>query len=287
MTTPATERKRQQMQTLVERVLAPADATQAVLVIGSVANGLARPDSDIDAIVWFEPYDPYIVPAEFIWRPSDGSYRSIFADEADRDEDAQFDLHRLDRAVWARPGHVWPEGLLSELSSAWWAYCRAPEVAAWLQARIAYPDTLRRSRLDEALPFLDQHLAGDGPRRCWETLGPLVAHNRLLAALDRLVLALHVYHSRWLPWRGREIEHLLRLPWLPEGIEALLGVAQSPPGQGWDAYAARLAALREIFDALCQRLVSAGEYGEDIVSEAFVRGHDEPGRAWLERLTKA
>jgi len=28
------------------------------------------------------------------------------------------------------------------------------------------------------------------------------------------------------------------------------------------------------------RLRADGEYGEDPVAEAFIRGHDEPGRAW-------
>jgi len=27
-------------------------------------------------------------------------------------------------------------------------------------------------------------------------------------------------------------------------------------------------------------LPDAGEYGDDVISEAFIRSHDEPGRAW-------
>ena len=280
MHTPDTERKRHELLLLVERVLAPAAATQAVLVVGSVAHGLARPDSDIDAIVWLEPYDPYIVPAEFIWRPSDGSFRSIFSQEPERAEDVQFDLHRLDLAAWAQPNHPWPEGLLAELSGAWWAYCRAPQIAERITARIEYRETLRRSRLDEALVWLDQDLAGDGPQRRWRTLGPLVAHDRLWSAYDWFVQALCAYHRRWRPWRSRELEYLLTLPWLPEDLVAHLGVLQCPPGEGLDAYVARVESLRALYAALCRRLIATGEYGEDIVGEAFIRTHDEPGRAW-------
>jgi len=279
MTTPATERKRQALLTLIERELAPAAAVQAVLAVGSVANGRARPDSDIDAVVWLEPYDLYIVPAEFIWRPSDGSFRSIFSHEAERDEDAQFDLHRLDMAVWSQPGHIWPEGFLAELSSAWWAFCRTPQIAAWVTAHTAYPETLRRNRLDEALVWLDQHLADDGPQRCWQSLGPLVAHDRLWAAYDWLVQALCAYNRRWRPWRSREMEYLLALPWLPAGLAEQIGVLQCPPGQGLDAYLAQVASLQALYDALCRHLIATGEYGEDLVSEAFVRKYNEPGRA--------
>ncbi len=280
MIATATLRKRQALLLLIERVLAPAPAVQAVLAVGSVASGLARPDSDIDAIVWLAPYDPYIIPAEFIWRPSDGSFRSIFSQEPERDEDIQFDLHRLDVAAWSRPDHIWPEGFLAELSDAWWAFCRDPQVVEWVGAHTAYPEALRRARLDEALVWLDQHLAGDGPQRRWESLGPLAAHDRLLAAYDYLIQALCAYQRRWRPWRNREMECILTLPWLPESFIERSGVLQSPPGEGLAAYLARAEALQALYAALCQRLIADGEYGDDIVSEAFIRSHDEPGRAW-------
>jgi predicted nucleotidyltransferase len=69
---------------------------QGVLVVGSVAAGTARNDSDIDAVVFFDPLDLYIVPAESIWREADGSFHSIFVDDTDIQENGlQVDLKRL------------------------------------------------------------------------------------------------------------------------------------------------------------------------------------------------
>ena len=62
----------------IERELVPEPAVQAVIGIGSIASGLARPDSDIDTIIFLDPFDWYILPAEFKWRPADGSFHSIF-----------------------------------------------------------------------------------------------------------------------------------------------------------------------------------------------------------------
>jgi hypothetical protein len=31
---------------------------------------------------------------------------------------------------------------------------------------------------------------------------------------------------------------------------------------------------------LIDRLVADGEYGDDVIGEAFIRSHNEPGRAW-------
>ncbi len=272
--------KRAALQALIERVLAPEPAVQAVLAVGSVATGRARADSDIDAVVWLDPFDAHIAPAEFVWRPADGSFRSIFSALPEAADDAQFDLHRLDLAAWREPGHVWPDGLLAELSTAWWAYTRTPAVAAWLAERIAYPAALGRRRVDEALVWLDQLLDEGRPERAWQTVGPLAAHDRLWAAYDWLAAALFACQGRWRPWRNRELEHLLALPWLPAGAPAWLEAVLTPPGERAQAYAARVAALRALYGALCAHLQASGAYGDDPVGEAFVRTHDEPGRSW-------
>ena len=68
--TAATIQKKPDLTTFLERVLVPEPAVQAVIGIGSIASGLAQPDSDIDAIIILDPLDWYIVPAEFVWRPS-------------------------------------------------------------------------------------------------------------------------------------------------------------------------------------------------------------------------
>jgi predicted nucleotidyltransferase len=280
MSTPATTVKRAAVLAFVERVLAPEPAVRGMIVVGSVAAGTARPDSDVDAVVLLDPYDAYIVPAESIWRSSDGSFRSIFADVPDRDEDLQLDLTRLDLAVWRNPEHAWPEPLVAELSAGWWAHRPDPCAAALVERRCAYPEELRRRRLDEALVQLDQILDGDGPARCWETLGPLVAHDRLLAAWETLLSALFGLNRRWRPWRSREMTALLALPWMPDGFADLVAAALAPQGEGMAAYAARTEALRALYRDLVAHLVACGDYAGDPVGEAFIRSHDEPGRAW-------
>jgi hypothetical protein len=54
-------------------------AVQAVVGIGSLASGLARPDSDIDAIVFLDPIDWYITPAEFQWCEAEHTFHGIFS----------------------------------------------------------------------------------------------------------------------------------------------------------------------------------------------------------------
>lgn len=276
----ATARKRRDLEAFVARVLAPEPAVQAVIAIGSIASGLARPDSDIDAVLFLDPCDLYIAPAEAIWRPSDGSFRSIFSAEPERDEDVQLDLQRLDLAVWGDPAHPWPEGLRAELARGWWAYCRSDAVRAAISAHTAYPDALRQIRLDEALVRLDGHLANGAPQRRWHSLGPLIAHDHLLAAYDHLIHALFAYNRRWRPWRDREMAALLALPWLPDDFAERAAVALCPPFSGEEGFTARAEALQTLFASLLARLVDDGLYGDDPVSEAFIRSHDEPGRAW-------
>jgi hypothetical protein len=63
--TSATLQKRQDLMLFIAHELVSEPAVQAVVGIGSLASGLARPDSDIDAIVFFDPIDWYITQAEF------------------------------------------------------------------------------------------------------------------------------------------------------------------------------------------------------------------------------
>jgi len=278
--TAATIRKRQDLMAFVERVLAPEPAVQAIIGIGSIATGLARPDSDIDAIVFLDPFDWYIVPAEFKWCPSDGSFYSIFAQEGKPEESIQFDLARLDLAQWADPSWDWPEGRRAELQEGWMAFDRSGQVAGLVAARTAYADPIRTARLDEAITWLDQHLSDEGPQRRWDSLGAAIAHDRLQAAYDYLVQALFAYNRRWRPWRGREMSVLLALPWLPASFADRALAASSAPSPGYAGYMARVHALRALFQDLTARLIADGEYGQDAIAEAFIRSHDEPGRAW-------
>ena len=219
MTTPATIQKRQELMNFIELELLPEPAVQAVIGIGSIANGLARPDSDIDAVVFLDPLDAYIIPAEFVWCPSDNSFHSIFSNAPGVEEGFQFDFQRFDFSQWADPSFEWPEGRRSELQEGWLAFDRSGQTADLIAVRTTYTDAMRISRLDEAVTFLDQHLAADKPQARWDSLGCLTAHDRLQAAYEYLVQALFAYNCRWRPWRNREMSFLLALPWLPEDFE--------------------------------------------------------------------
>lgn len=91
---------------------------RGVVATGSVAIGRARPGSDIAAVVFMDPLDLYISPAEFVWREADSTYHTIFSDDAELDRvGIQLDLHRLDLTTWQSPDFSWPEPVRAELVS--------------------------------------------------------------------------------------------------------------------------------------------------------------------------
>ena len=280
MTISVTIRKRQELMNFIELELLPEPAVQAVIGIGSIANGLARPDSDIDAIVFLDPFDNYITPAEFVWCPSDKSFHSIFSPEPGAGDGIQFDFQRFDFIQWADPSFEWPEGRCSELREGWLAFDRSGQAANLIAARTTYTPAIRTSRLDEAITWLDQHLSGDGPQVRWDSLGALISHDRLQAAYEYLVQALFAYNRRWRPWRNREMSSLLALTWLPEDFTNRVPEACSISSQDYAGYMKRVEVLRSLFQDLTTRLVEDGLYGDDLISEAFIRSHAEPGRAW-------
>jgi hypothetical protein len=255
-------------------------AVRGVVVTGSVASGLARPDSDIDAIVFLDPFDWYVIPAEFCWCPSDRSYHSIFDETKVEAECIQLDFARLDLSRWGDPAFAWPEERCAELCEGWVAFDRSGEVAELIAARTAYTDATRTAKLDEALVWLDQHLANDRPQRRWDSVGPLIAHDGLHAAYHYLVQALFAYNRRWRPWRNREMVSLLTLSWLPGDFAQRILSVLNPADADLRGYLDRAAALRGLFEELIDRLIADGEYSDEAISEAFVRSHNEPGRAW-------
>jgi hypothetical protein len=123
-------------------------------------------------------------------------------------------------------------------------------------------------------------LAGDTARRTWATLGPIIAHDRLNAAYDELVRALFAYNRRWRPWRSREMSSLLRLPWLPGQFREQVLTALTAPGRDEAGFMARVAVLNQFFEALMAQVTADGLYGQDVIGEAFIRQHNEPGRDW-------
>lgn len=192
----------------------------------------------------------------------------------------QFDFARFELAQWTDPSFEWPEGRCAELHEGWIAFDRSGQVAKLIAMRTAYTDEIRTAKLDEAITWLDQHLSGDGPQRRWDSLGPVIAHDRLQAAYAYLIQALFAYNRRWHPWRNREMSSLLALPWLPEGFANRVLGALSTSSPEYAGYLTRADSLRGLFQDLINRLVTDGQYGDDVISEAFIRGHNEPGRAW-------
>jgi len=275
--TPATVEKREHLLGYIERVLKPEPAVKAVIGIGSIATGHMRPDSDIDAVIFLDPYDMYIAPAEAIWEPNHDSYHSIFAEGV---AGIQLDFTRLDWKEWSDPGFQWPEGRRAELSSGWIAFDPSGEAAGLVAQKCDFPEELRLARLDESIVWLDQHLSGDVPQKIWDNLGPAIAFDRLEAAYDYLVHALFASNRRWRIWRNRELQVLLQLPWLPSDFIERVLVAANAPSLDQAGYVARTEMLRALFKDLLDHLISIGDYSAAPIDQAFIRSGEEPGRAW-------
>lgn len=275
--TPATEQKRKQLQQFIEDVLAGETAVKGVVAIGSMATGHMTPQSDIDAVIFLDPFDYYIVPAEAIWQPDEDTFYSIFNKQVNG---IPVDFARLNWQQWADPDFVWPEGRKAELSMGWIAYDPDGAVKNLIAQRTAYPDELRLERLDEAIVWLDQHLNNETPQQIWQTLGPVIAHDRLEAAYHFLVQALFAYNRQWQPWRNREMQTLLKLAWLPHEFEGRVLTAANAPNLENDGYMARVQALSDLFADLLSQLVANGDYSNTPIDQAFIRSSEEPGRAW-------
>lgn len=286
MNSTITDQKRQELLDFIKRNLASETAIRAVIGIGSIATGQMRPGSDIDALIFFDPFDPYIVPAEFIWLPSTGAFHSIFSREPSvQEEGIQFDLTRVDLKEWSNPNFVLPEGRRAELSEGWLAYqqnsAQGVNVSQLINKHSDYTDTIRMQRLNETLVWLDQHLKWSDPQEMWQSLGAAVAQDRLHAAYDYLVQGLFAYNRRWRSWRNREMTYLLKLPWLPNDFAKRVLTALNAPSHDYTGYLTRFELLRTLFADLLAQLVADEIYApDDPIGEAFVRRAEEPGRAW-------
>jgi predicted nucleotidyltransferase len=275
--TPTTEEKRKQLQQFIEAVLVGETAVKGVVAIGSMATGHMTPQSDIDALIFLDPFDYYIVPAEAIWQPDEDTFYSIFHENVNG---IPVDFARLDWQQWADPDFTWPEGRKAELSLGWIAYDPEGKVKKLIDQRTTYPDDLCLARLDEAIVWLDQHLNNETPQQIWQTLGPVIAHDRLQAAYHYLVQALFAYNRRWRPWRNREMQTLLKLAWLPPEFEERVLTAVNAPNLENDGYLARVQTLSDLFEELLSQLVANGDYSNTPIDQAFIRSSEEPGRSW-------
>lgn len=275
--TPETKTKREQLRQFIERVLAPETAVKGVVAIGSMASGHMTPSSDIDAVIFLDPYDLYIVPAEAIWWPEDDSFHSIFDESIDG---YSFDFTRFNWQQWSDPEYAWPEAYQAELHAGWIAHDPSGDVARLITKRTAYPDEIRIARLDEAITWLDQHLGGNKPQQIWDKLGPVIAFDRLEAAYYYLVQLLFAYNRRWQPWRNREMQSLLTLSWLPNDFNNRVLIAANAPNLEVSGYNDRVEALQALFQEALAQLMANGDYSSMPIDQAFIRSSEEPGRAW-------
>jgi len=274
---PTTKRKREELSRFIQQEIIPEPSVQGVVVIGGVAKGIARADSDIDAVVFLESYDLYAIPAEFKWRPDDGTFHGIFSYV---ENSTHLDFTRLDLQGWSKPTYAWPESLCAELSEGWLAFDRSGIIQGLITERTYFSDETRQERLDDAIVNLDWLLNDSTVEHAWETLGAGNAHYRLHSAYDDLTQALFAYNRRWRTLRSRELTDLLMLPWLPEKFEEQLVLATNALSVTKEGYQQRAAILCEFFDGLVGQCQRDGIYGDNAVSEAFIRQHAEPGRDW-------
>jgi len=273
----ATKRKRTEFSKFIQQEVIPEPSVQGVVAIGSVAKGIAREDSDIDAVIFLEPFDLYAIPAEFKWQPDQGTFHGIFSAV---ENSIQLDFKRLDLAQWSKQTYVWPESVCAELSEGWIAFDRDGRIQKLIAERTKFGDEIQQERLDETITRLDWLLSESTTDRTWITLGPTIAHYRLHSAYDYLMGGLFAYNRRWRSWRSRELSDLLNLPWLPERFDEQLLLAMNALSVTQEGYQQRVTVLRFCFDELVAKCQQDGLYGENAVSEAFIRQHDEPGRNW-------
>ena len=274
------ERKLKQLEDYVRRHCVPEPAVQAVIAIGSAASGEAGADSDIDAIVFLDPYDLYAVPAEFAWRPDADSIHSIFSVEAKSADAVQLDFTRFDLSEWRSVGFAWPEERCADLAAGKLVFDRQGYVEPLIRKRTRYSESIQRAKLDEAVTWMDQHLEEGTPENNWVRFGALTAHDQLSAAGDYLAQALFAINGVWLPWRNRRMAALLALPWLPDDFSKHFGLTVATGTLDRASFDIRVNELRLLMVSVLIRARELGIYCDDPISEAFIRGHDEPGRGW-------
>ncbi len=257
----------------VERELDPWPEFVAALIVGSVAHGEARPDSDVDCILVFDPLDERIVPAEFVWIPETDSCHTIFEVEASEVGGVQIDAKRMSLEEFRT--REWEEGFKHDLADALVLRDRSGEVTAVLEERLRYPEELRRSRVAKHCARA-WYYAEEWRLKAWLARGgPACAHDQLDAAFGEVVELLHAYNAVWMPWRYRWLLSALKLPWLPEGFgeSADAIVAAASPTE--ESLAERRSSVVRVLDAIGSELRAAGLLADP--GEAFAAAHPELG----------
>lgn len=221
----ASDRLIEMIRLFVRRKLEPYPEFSAAIIIGSVAHGEARADSDVDCVFVFDTVDERLIPAEFVWVPSTDAYYSIFAADEAMAEGVQVDAQRISVAQFAKG--AWDETFRHELATAVVVSDRRGIIAPILRKHLHYPDALRHSRIHEHYGRADYYMT-DWRLRGWLQRGGIIcAHDQLTAALEEMYQLLHAYNGRWLPVRARWLISTLALPWLPEAFPEYVRAIQS------------------------------------------------------------
>ena len=198
---------------------------KGVVVVGSVAQGTCRPDSDIDAYVFFHPtVDEAVMPAESIYAFSTRQYHDIFVDEAAVAPDGDFiplDVKRVGMSVLGNQSTL-PEGERAQLAGGLLIWDREGDLATRLADFVTYPEDLRRRRLLEHLSWADYLLAEPRAVKWIDRCGQLAAHDQLTTAAEHLIQALFAYNRHWEPHRNLWLEEVSQLEWQPEGLQSAL-----------------------------------------------------------------
>jgi hypothetical protein len=247
----------------------------AALVVGSVAHGEARPDSDVDCVLVFDPLDEAIVPAEFVWTPATDSYHTIFEVEASDVGGIQIDAKRVALEDFRR--QEWPESFRHDLAHAVVLCDRRQAVTGLITARLAYPESVRLSRIRDHVGWAEYYLAE------WRLLGWIdrggieSAHDQLNAAFEELIQLLHAYNREWLPWRYRWMLSARKLSWLPDDYPQRAAGITSRVAANTESVLERRSEISSLLDDTLDRLQADGLLASP--DAAFIAAHPELGYA--------
>ncbi|CAN5520235.1 hypothetical protein BH09CHL1_BH09CHL1_13010 [soil metagenome] len=248
----------------------------AALIVGSVAHGEARSDSDLDCVMVFDKLDEAIVPAEFVWVPATDTYHTIFEVDASDVVGIQIDAKRIELDEFRH--QEWPEGFKHELAHALVLYDRQQSVSKILESRLAYPEPLRLARMHTHLGWVGYYLEEWRLLRWLERGGIGDTHDQLTAAFEELMQLLHAYNSEWLPWRNRWMASTRRLSWLPHGFPQRSVEITSRIDATKESVLKRRHEINFMLDETLDRLQSEGIISDP--DEAFIAAHPGLGYAY-------
>lgn len=269
------------------------------MIVGSIAAGEARTDSDVDMVLVFDPLDVRVVPGEFAWSPTDDNFYPVVGPDAVEAGDiggVQIDAKRL--SVDYLESADLPEGLLHELAHGLLLFDRTTRVEALVQRRVDYPLERRRETAfrhrDRA--WIHQAKAELRRRDRWTSrVGLAGAVDVLVGGLEEVILLVHACNGEFTPYRYRWLLSIDQLEWVPEGFKTFRDAVLAPPVSDPEE---RLAVACEAFDLVLSQVDDhfrqlgwarhAGEVWADSHLElGFGYNMDAWKRAHSELLTEA